>query len=133
MTIKLSTVVRNAKANSIESTIGTSAVLKLRTGSPPASISDTDSGTEVVVMNLPSDWLSAASGGVVSKSGTWQGTASASGVLGHFRIYASDGSTQHIQGTVTIPDGGGDMIVDNTNVMPGQKVTVNTFLLTDGN
>ena len=58
--------------------------------------------------------------------------ADASGTAGHFRIYASDGTTAHMQGSVTMTGGGGDMTLDNTNVAVGQQITVNTFTITAG-
>lgn len=130
----MSTGVRNARLDAIESTIGTTAVLKIRTGSAPADVATADAGTVLVTMTLPSDWLAAASSGSKAKAGTWQDTsADATGTAAHFRIYASDGTTAHLQGTVTATSGGGDMELDNTSIASGQSVTVTTFTLTDGN
>src|SRR3954467_9574095 len=107
MTLQLSAAVRNAILDSIETTVGTAAVLKLRTGAQPADLATADSGTVVATMTLPSDWMAAASGGAKSLSGTWQDTsADAAGTVGHFRIYASDGTTKHLQGSVTITGSG---------------------------
>jgi hypothetical protein len=134
MTIQLSTAVRNARLDAIETTIGTAAVLKLRTGAPPASVATADSGTVVATMTLPSDYLAAASSGSKSKSGTWEDTsADNAGTIGHFRMYASDGTTAHKQGTVTISGGGGDMTLDNNVMAAGQPVSISTYTLTDGN
>lgn len=134
MTIQLSTSVRNARLDAIETAIGVSAVLKIRTGAAPANVATADSGTVLATCNLPSDWLAAASSGSKAKSGTWEDTsADAAGTAAHFRIYASDGTTAHIQGTVTATGGGGDMTVDNTVFASGQAFTVTSFSLTDGN
>lgn len=134
MALKFSTAVRNAMLAAIEATIGTSAVLKIRTGAAPATPATADSGTVLATLNLPSDWMGAPSGGVVSKSGTWEDTsADASGTAGHFRIYASDGTTCHMQGTVTATGGGGDMTVDNVVFAATQQFTIVDFSLTDGN
>lgn len=134
MTLQLSVAVRNARLDAIETAIGVSAVLKIRTGAAPADVATADSGTVLATLTLPSDWLAAASSGSKAKSGTWQDTsADATGTAAHFRIYASDGTTAHIQGTVTATGGGGDMTVDNTSFASGQSFTINTFSLTDGN
>ena len=134
MAIKMSAAVRNARLDAIETAIGTSAVLKIRTGSPPTNITDADSGTVLATLSLPSDWMAAASSGSKAKTGTWQdASADAAGTAGHFRIYASDGTTQHIQGTVTGTGGGGDMELDNTSIASAQQVTITSFSLTDGN
>jgi hypothetical protein len=134
MAVKLSVAVRNARLNAIETAIGTDAVLKIRTGAAPSGIADADSGTVVAALTLPSDWMAAASSGSKAKAGTWEDTsADADGTAAHFRIYASNGTTQHIQGTVTATGGGGDMTVDNTSFATGQSFTVTAFTLTDGN
>lgn len=87
MTVQLSTSVRNARLDAIETTIGTSAVLKIRTGAQPANVATADSGTVLATCNLPSDWLAAASSGAKAKSGTWEdASADAAGTAAHFRI-----------------------------------------------
>jgi hypothetical protein len=134
MAIQFSESVRNARLDAIETAIGTSAVLKIRTGSAPANVATADSGTVLATLTLPSDWMAAASGGTKAKSGTWEDpSADADGTAAHFRIYASNGTTAHMQGTVTITGGGGDMTVDNTSFATGQSFTITGFTLTDGN
>lgn len=134
MTTQLSVAVRNARLDAIETAIGTSAVMKIRTGAQPASCATADSGTVLATLNLPSDWLAAAASGVKSKSGTWEdASADAGGTAAHFRIYASDGTTCHAQGSVTATGGGGDMTVDNVSFAAAQQFTVTAFSWTDGN
>jgi hypothetical protein len=134
MAIKMSTTVRSARLDAIETAIGATAVLKIRSGAPPTNIADADSGTVLATLTLPSDWMNAASAGAKTKLGTWQdASADAAGTAGHFRIYASDGTTQHLQGTITATSGGGDMELDNVSIAAGQTVTITTFTLTDGN
>lgn len=134
MAVQFSTAVRNARLDAIESTAGASAIMKLRTGAPPATCATADSGTVLATLNLPSDWMTAASGGVKGKSGTWQdASADAAGTAAHYRIYASDGTTCHVQGTVTITGGGGDLTVDNPVLAVAQVVTVTQYDLTEAN
>jgi hypothetical protein len=132
MAIQYSGAVRDAKLDIIESTINTSAVLKIRTGAAPANCASPDTGLVLATMTLPSDWMAAASGGTKSKSGVWQDpSADNSGTAGHFRIYESTGTTCHIQGTVGTASA--DMIIDNTSINATQTVTVNNFTITAGN
>lgn len=135
MALKYSVTVRNARLDAIETTIGTSAILKIRTGAPPANCAAADSGTVLSTVNLPSDWLAAAASGEKSKSGTWEDTsADATGTAAHFRIYDSGGSTCHIQGTITtVAVGTGDMLVDNDAFAAGQNFTVSSFKITSAN
>lgn len=134
MTVQLSTSVRNAELDAIETAIGTSAVLKIRTGAQPATCATADSGTVLATCSLPSDWMTPASGGSKALSGTWQdASADNSGTAAHWRLYASDGVTCHAQGTITLTGGGGDMTVDTVNFTAGQQFTVTAFTLTAGN
>lgn len=99
--MQLSTTVRNALLDAIETAIGVSAVLKIRTGAMPANCGTADAGTVLATMSLPSDWMANASSGAKALSGTWQDTsADATGMGGYYRIYASDGTTIHAQGLV---------------------------------
>jgi hypothetical protein len=134
MAVQLSVAVRNARLDAIETTIGTSAVLKIRTGAQPASCATADSGTVLATLNLPSDWMAAAASGSKAKSGTWEDTsADATGTAAHWRLYASDGTTCHAQGTVTATGGGGDLTVDNTSFAAAQSFTITGWTFTDGN
>lgn len=134
MALQYSVTVRNAQLDAFETAIGTAAVLKIRTGSAPANCATADSGTVLASCTLPSDWMAAASSGSKAKSGTWEDTsADATGTAAHWRLYASDGTTCHAQGTVTATGGGGDMTVDNTSFASGQPFTVTSFSITAGN
>jgi hypothetical protein len=134
MAVQFSVSVRNAMLDSFETTTGTSAVIKIRSGSVPANCAAADSGTVLATINCPSDWMAAASSGQKAKSGTWEDlSADATGTAGHFRVYASDGTTCTMQGTVTATGGGGDMEVSSTSFTAGQSFTITTFTLTAGN
>lgn len=134
MSLQYSTTVRNAQLDALETAIGTSAVMKIRSGSAPANVGTADSGTVLATLNLPSDWLAAASSGSKALSGTWQDTsADNTGTAAHFRIYASDGTTAHIQGTVTATGGGGDLTLQNTSIASGQSITITSFSITAAN
>ena len=132
MALQYSVTVNNARLDAIETAIGTSAILKIRTGAVPANCGAADSGTVLATVNLPSDWMAAAASGAKAKSGTWQDTsADATGTAAHFRVYDSGGVTCHIQGTVGTS--GTDMIVDNTSFAATQSFTINTFTITASN
>jgi len=134
MAIQLSVAVRNARLDQIEATIGTGAIIRIRTGAQPADCATADSGTILSAMTLPSDWMAAASSGAKAITGTWQDAAAdAAGTAAHFRVYDSGGTVCGLQGTVTGTGGGGDMELDNAVLAVGQQVTVTSFTLTDGN
>ena len=132
MAIQLSDLVRNARLDAIETTIGTSAILRIRTLAQPANCAAADVGVILAEMTLVSDWMNAAATGQKTKLGTWQDpAANAAGTAAHFRLYNSGGTICGLQGSVG--QGSGDLSLDNTNISVGQQVTINTFTLTDGN
>jgi len=134
MALQFSDAVRNARLDAIETAIGVSAILEIRSGTVPANCATLRTGTVGVTMNLPSDYLAAASGGTKAKVGTWEDTlADASITAGYFTIYASNGTTVHAQGTVTATGGGGDLQLTTTTIVINQPVTVTTFTITEGN
>jgi hypothetical protein len=131
MALQLSIGVRNARLDSIETTVSTSPKLQIRTGAAPADCATADSGSLLAEISLPSDWMAAASAGAKAKSGTWSVAASGTGTAGHFRITDTAGTNTHVQGTCGI--GSGDLQLDNTSIASGQTVTVTAFTLTDAN
>ncbi|HKY51710.1 MAG TPA: hypothetical protein VJP45_10680, partial [Candidatus Limnocylindria bacterium] len=69
--MQLSVAVRNARLDAIETAIGTSPILRIRTGAPPAACATADSGTVLAEMTLPSDWMAAAASGAKALVGSW--------------------------------------------------------------
>lgn len=132
--MQYSTAVRNAKLDAVEATIGASAVMKIWSGSKPANCAAADTGTLLAEVALPADWMAAAVDGVKAMSGSWTvGAALDTGVAGHFRVYNSGGVVCGIQGTVGVPPGGFDMLVDSTSFNAGQPFTVTGFTIIDNN
>lgn len=132
MTIQRSVAVNNARLDVIETTIGVSPILRIRTGAQPASCATADSGTVLATLTLPSDWMAAASSATKAKLGTWQdASADASGTAAHYRIYDSSGTTCHEQGSYGTS--GTDMVGDSVNFTAGQSFTINTYQWNAGN
>lgn len=130
MTLKFIDALRNARLDTIESHIGTLPKLRIYTGAAPANVSDAASGTLLVEMALPSDWMAAAASGQKSKSGTWSGVATGAGTAGYFRIWDNAGTTAHIQGTAGV---GADLNLDNASIAVGQTVTISASQVTGSN
>jgi len=137
MAIQFSETLRNNQLDQIEVTTGTAARIRVYSGAQPATCADAASGTLLLDMTLPSDWMNAASGGTKTLLGTWASTglggAGSGTAAGHFRIWDSTVTTCHMQGSITITGGGGDMTMDNTSIASSQSVTINSFTVTAGN
>ena len=131
MSIQLSVAVRNARLDSLETAVGLTPKLALFSGAVPVNCAAADPSGELARMTLPSDWMNGASGGTKTLLGTWSCAASGAGTAASFRIYASDGTTCHLQGTVGL--GSGDLALDNTSIAIGQTISVTALALTDGN
>lgn len=131
--MQLSVAVRNARLAAIKATVGTAPLLQMFTGTKPANCAAVDSGTKLAEMTLPSDWLSAPSGGTAGKVGTWATTGITGGSAGHYRLKDSTGTTCGAQGSITTTGGGGELILDNVVIATSQAVSVSTWVLTDGN
>lgn len=134
MTIQFSTPIRNARLDAISAVVGTAPHLIIYSGTQPASCSEAPTGTVLATLALPSAWMLDAASGSKGKTGTWTDlSADASGAAGYFRIYDTLESVCGMQGSVTAIGGGGDMTIDNVNIVAGQTVTISSFVITDGN
>jgi hypothetical protein len=131
MSLQFSTTYRNALLDQLATTLGGSEVVKFFTGSLPANCAAADSGTKVAEFDLAasSDWAAASGGTKALASLPLSVTGAAAGVAGYFRFYDA-GAVCHMQGTLTLTGGGGDMTLDNTNIQSGQTVKITGFTLT---
>ena len=125
--------IRAGMLDALETLIGPSPILRIRTGAAPANLAAASSGTVLATMNLPADFLANAVAGSKAILGTWQDSAAdATGTAGHFEIVNNAGTVRCIQGTVTGTGGGGHMEIQNTSIAAGQQITVTAFNLTLG-
>lgn len=134
MTIQHSEIVRNAVAQAVETAIGASPILQLRTLAPPANCAAADVGVLLASITLPADWMAAPTGGTGTKLGVWSGTIAVSGTAGHYRIKNAAGTVCHEQGTVgryrtstttiSVVPGGSSVTVASTNgVTAGMQIS----------
>lgn len=100
MTQQFGDTLRNAIANTIETTIGTSPKCRAYSGAPPANCAAAASGTQLGEGTWPSDWLTNASAGTKTKNGTLTISITVGGTLGYYRVYDNAGSVCHEQGTI---------------------------------
>lgn len=128
--MQYSTTVNNARLDAVETAISTAPTLKLYSGSAPANCASADTGTLLVSMTLPSDWMAAANAASKAMAGSWSGTASggAGATPTHFRLF--QGATCHLQGTAGI--GSGECQVNGT-ITSGQTVSVSSFVINAAN
>ncbi|HEY8593303.1 MAG TPA: hypothetical protein VIL42_10640 [Sphingomicrobium sp.] len=129
MTIQFAQSTAHAMLDAIETDIGGSPVLYLRSGAQPATCGAADTGTLIATIAMAADAFSNATSWAKAIAATISDlSADNAGTLGHWRIKTSGGVTK-LQGSITASGGGGDMTVDNTNVTAGQQVDVTSFAI----
>ena len=128
MAIQTSQTLRSNMLNQYETTIGVSPKLFLFTGVPPANADAAPTGSILATLALPADWMNpSTAGGNITLLGSWAGTASGTGTIGHYRLCANASTTGTLcgeQGTVSVGGGGGDLTVDNTSATSGQAISI---------
>jgi len=128
-----SDAIANATLAQYETTIGTLPVLKLYgDGAVPTDIGDTLLGTVAATISLPSDWLGVPASRTAAFLGTIEDTAADATVtaLSYFVIFASDGTTPHLIGDITVTGGGGKLTVSSLNVSIGTPLSITGLTLT---
>lgn len=129
MTIQFAQSTAHAMLDAIETDIGASPVLYLRSGAQPSTCAGADSGTLIATVNMAADaFANAASWAKAISAAISDLSADNSGTLGHWRIKTS-GAVTKLQGSITATGGGGDMTVDNTNVTATQEIDVTSFAI----
>lgn len=128
--MKLVTPLRNALLDRLETFIGVSPLLRLRSGAVPSDPDAASTGTVVTSMVLPADWLADAASGAKVQLGTWQDlNADAGATVGHFELCTSGGGVM-VRGTVTITGGGGELTLSAIDIVLNQAVAITGFNFT---
>lgn len=133
MAVQESVAVRNAKLDAVETTIGTSPKLQLRSGAQPANCAAASSGTLLLEITLPSNWLNDAASAAKTLLGTWQGSVTTGGTAAHWRVMDSSDVTCHKQGSITVTGGGGDLELSTVTLVLGGLVTITAWTMNEAN
>lgn len=133
MAIGFNVLLRNAMLNQITSRAGANAILRIFSGTRPAT-----AGAQTTVLaqlTCNATFAPAASNGVLTINPISPATsAAATGTATWWRLLASDGTTHVLDGSVsTIAAGTGDMQLDDVNIVLGGTVAISAASLTAGN
>lgn len=129
MTIQFAQSTAHTMLDAIETDLGASPVMYLRSGAQPGTCAAADTGTLISTIAMAADaFQSAAAWAKAITAALQDASADNAGTLGHFRIKTSGGVTK-IQGSITATGNGGDMTVDNTSVNAGQQIDVTSFAI----
>jgi hypothetical protein len=127
MAIQYSVTHRTNAMTQLATDVGTSAVIKIWTGTVPANCGTTDSGTLLVTFAGNVTQFGTAATGVLTVSAIANAVAGNTGTAGYFRIYptAATGTNAVIQGTVGV-----DMTLTNTSITSGQTCAFTSMTVT---
>lgn len=124
MATRIPTGSRNAAVDAITARVGTSGLLRIYTGSQPATADTAASGTLLAEVTLPATAFGAASNGTATLNDPGSVNGVAAGTAGWFRIVNAAGTTTVLDGSVTATGGGGDLTLSNTSIAVGQTVDI---------
>jgi hypothetical protein len=127
MAIQYSVTHRTNAMTQLATDVGTSAVIKIWTGTVPATCATTDSGTLLVTFAGNVTQFGTAATGVLTVSAVANATAGNTGTAGYFRIYpsAATGTNAVMQGTVGV-----DMTLTYTSIASGQTCSFTSMTVT---
>lgn len=131
MALGFATGLRNARADAITTFAGGSALLRIYSGTQPAT--GGTATTLLAELTMNATFAPSASGGVLTLNAvTADSSANATGTATWFRIVKSDGTTHVMDGTVG--QGSGDLSLDSTSIVSGGTVSISTpRTITEGN
>jgi len=130
MTIQYSVTHRTNAMTQLNTDIGASAVIKLFTGTQPATCATADSGTVLVTFAGNSGGFGTVATGVLTASAIANATAAGTGTAGYFRIYPTSATTTNAVVQGSCGTSAADMILTNTSISSGQTCTVSSITVT---
>lgn len=132
MALKFPDALRNTRADAIATRAGTSALLRIYSGSRPADADTAVSGTLLAELTCDATAFagSASNGVLTANSITSDSSANATGTATHFRLVASNGTTVVMDGDCGTS--GSDLNLTTTSITSGQPVQVTSFVITEG-
>lgn len=133
MALRFPVTLRNSMLDTITALAGGSALLRIYSGSQPST-----GGAETTLLaqlTMNSTFAPPASSGVLTANAIAPNTsAAATGTATWFRIYASNGTTIVMDGSVsTVAAGTGDMRLDSTSIVIGGTVAISGATITAPN
>jgi hypothetical protein len=129
MAIKYSTSIIANRLTSLNTDIGTSAKLRIYSGSRPTNV-NTAIGAQVLLVELicNASAFGTVGTGALTAGAIANGTAGATGTASFFRLFKSDGTTATIDGDVSTS--GADLNLSSTSISSTQTVSVSSFVIT---
>lgn len=135
MSLGFAVGLRNSRLDQLTAFYGASALLRIYSGTRPATGGALSGNTLLAQLTLGAVLAAAASSGTLTlNSISPQNSAAATGQATWFRIVKADGTTFCTDGGAsTVAQGTGELRLDDTNIIQGGTVAVSSGVVTDGN
>lgn len=130
MALSYKTSLRTSRLDEIVSAVGTSGLLKIYSGTPPATVNDALSGNTQLASMACSSTLGTTSSGVLTFNSISDDSSTVAGTATFFRLTTS-GGTAIVQGSVGTS--GADLNLPTTTFVGGGVCSVGSFVITEGN
>lgn len=130
MAIQYSLTHRTNAMTQLNTDIGANAVIKVWTGSVPATCATADTGTLLVTFAGNAGGFGSAASQVLTASAVANATASGTGTAGYFRIYPSSATTTNAVVQGTVGTSGTDMILTSATITNGQTCAFTSLTVT---
>lgn len=104
--------------------------VEIYTGSQPADPNSAPSGSLLATITIPNPAFGAASGGLITKSGTWSTTATGTGTAGYARFISSD-TLKTMDVAVSGVPGSNDLLINTVDIVTGNTVSIVSLTLAE--
>lgn len=133
MALGLAITLRNNRLDQITAFCGASALLRIYSGTRPATAGAVT--TLLAQLTCNATFAPGASSGILTLNSISPATsAAATGTATWFRIVKADGTTFCLDGSVsTVAAGTGDLRLDDTAIVLGGTVAISSATFTEGN
>jgi hypothetical protein len=132
MAVSYPTALRDDRLGLVVTRAGGGALIRVYSGSRPASANDAATGTLLGTKTGGSPF-GTVTGGVLTGSAVTGSTAVASGTASWFRVTASNGTTTVFDGDVGATGSGAEMILADVQIVEGGTLEVDSITITGGN
>ena len=130
MAIKYSTTIIGDRLTTLNTDIGTSAKLRIYSGTRPANVNAALSGNTLLAELIcnAAGFGTVSAGALTAAAIASDASADATGTATFFRLFKSDGTTACIDGDVAVSSS--DLNLTSTSITAGQTVGVSSFVIT---
>lgn len=126
--ISLAVATKSSRATALNTAVGTSAVIQIRSGTQPANADATATGTLLASLTCSSSAFGAVSNGVLTLNAVTQANAVATGTAGWARVLTS-GGTAIID--LDVNTTAASVIMNTTSIVNGGPVQITSGTITE--